>query len=93
MRDPDRYDIEYVKGEDTYLTRSNLKNLINVIPAQGTSKGIKIDDVDNSDAKNNVEKMNISFSEEEFTKLDETMDDTNDNDMINGSENPNLCNN
>ena len=92
MRDPDRYDIEYVKGEDTYLTRSNLKNLINVIPAQGVSKGIKIDDVDNSDAKNNVEKMNASFSEEEFAKLDETMNESNDDDMINGSEDPNLCN-
>jgi hypothetical protein len=37
--------------------------------------------------------MNISFTEEDFAQLDKTMNDTNDDDMINGSEDPNLCNN
>ena len=92
-RNPDSYDLEITPGlEINSLNRNRLNTLINVIPAQGVSKGIKIDDVDNSDAKNNVEKMNASFSEEEFAKLDETMNESNDDDMINGSEDPNLCN-
>ena len=91
MRDPNTYDLEYDPKESTFFKRSNLHNLISVIPAQGKTEAIKIDEVDNADAKNNVEKMNISFTEEDFAQLDKTMNDTNDDDMINGSEDPTKC--
>ena len=89
--DPNTYDLEYDPKESTFFKRSNLHNLISVIPAQSQTEAIKIDEVDNADAKNNIEKMNISFTEEDFAQLDKTMNDTSDDDMINGSEDPTKC--
>jgi hypothetical protein len=92
MKNPDTYNLEYDPIESSYFSRRNLHNLINVIPAQGTSEAIKVDEVDNSNAKDNVERVNSEFNPEDFIKLDETKYQTTDDDMINESENPDNCN-
>lgn len=89
-KDANTYDLEIVPNESSYLMRSNLKNLINVIPAQGTSEGIKVDEVDNSNAEDNKTKVNDIATESERLKalLKESF---NDDDLFEDAEDPNNC--
>jgi len=89
-KDANSYNLEIVPDGSSYLMRSNLPNLINVIPTQGTSEGIKIDEVDNSDAEDNKTKVNDVATETERLKalLNESF---NDDDLFEDAEDPNNC--
>lgn len=90
-RDADTYDLEYDSElESSYLRRNRLNTLINIIPVQGESEMIKVDDLDNANAEDNKTKVNDIATETERLKalLNETF---NDDDLFEDSEDPNNC--
>jgi len=90
-RSPDSYDLELTPGlEISTLNRNRLNTLINVIPAQGESEGIKVDDLDNADAENNKTKVNDIATETERLKalLEKPFNDDN---LFDDAEDPNNC--
>ena len=90
-RDAETYDLDFVSGlETSYLKRNRINTLLNVIPAKGASEGIKVDDIDNTDAENNKTKVNDIATETERLKalLNESF---NDDDLFEDAEDPNNC--
>lgn len=91
-RNADSYDLEITPGLELHsLNRNRLNTLINVIPAQGESEIIKVDDLDNADAENNKTKVNDVATETERLKalLEKPFNMKN---LFDDSEDPNNCN-